>query len=118
MHAFFVSETTKARHTRAQLQHSHLPDVLFDVVLGAENELRLEVTLPLETGIDPKVLQKCAKDCGSEDCFYDPKTGEILYLVYEGCEPDYCYTLAELVELRTPGKGLEFDVQADRVSVF
>ncbi|MFY2658663.1 hypothetical protein ACOTC5_32160 [Achromobacter xylosoxidans] len=118
MHAYFCDATTEARYSSAQLQHSHLPDVMFDVSLVSEEGLKLVVSLPLETKLDPNVLLKCAKDSGNEDCYYHPNTGEILYLVYDGCEPDHCYTLADLIALRTPGKGLEFDVQADKVTIF
>lgn len=118
MHAYFSDATSEARYSRAQLQHSHLPDVLFDVSLVTEDGLKLEVVLPRETQIDPAVLIKCAKGSGDEDGFYHPETGENLYLVYEGSEPDLCFTLADLIDLRTPGKGLEVDIQADRVTLY
>lgn len=117
MNAYFNDGTTEHRYTQAKLQHSFLPDVMFDVTLVANGALKLEVNLPLETSIDPAVLVKCAKGSDEEDCFYHPDTGDVLYLVYEGCDPDECFTLKTLIEMATPGKPLEFDVQADKVTI-
>lgn len=118
MSAYFSDASADFRTMHAQLQHAHLPDVRFDVQLLDEGSLRLVVLLPLETGIDREVLLQCAKDAGEEDCFYHPDTDEVLYLLYDGCEPDLCFTLASLIERQAPAKGLEWDVRADRVVLF
>lgn len=118
MQAYFYASSSKARVANAQLQHSHLPDVMFDVSLVTEDGLKLIVHLPLETDITPSVLTRCAKDSANEDCFYHPDTGEVLYLVYDGCDPEQCFTMAELIELRTPSKRLEFEEQPDKVIIF
>jgi hypothetical protein len=118
MQAYFTDDKGETRYFKAQLQHSFLPDVMFDVTLITVDALKLEVSLPLATNIDPAVLIKCAKFSGDEDCFFHPDTGDVLYLVHEGCEPDECVTLEHLIALRTPGKALECEVHPDKVTLF
>lgn len=105
MKAYFTDAITATQHLLAEVRDSRMPNAALGVTLiCTDSQFAMKLQLPQAADVPTRVIAECVKAVADGYEFFHPTTGAALYLVYEGCDPEACYSFGDLLALRSPGK--------------